>query len=147
SATYRVRGVSTVKGKGKWSEEIEVKSAQLPEELVLPFEEDDDHPWTMHERELAFLDELEDVSSRVKVEEIGRSGEDRPMHVVRFGVNSSPNNEEIANRPTVLLTAGTHGDEKGSQEGMLFFMRDLATSQEPEVIDFLNTYAVLVIPK
>lgn len=146
-ATYRIRGESTVKGKGDWSEAIEVKSPPLPDELVLPFEQDDGNPWTMHERELDFLDELEAVSSRVKVEEIGRSGEDRPMHLVRYGVDGPPDDEEIAERPTVLLNAGTHGDEKGSQEGMLLFMRELATSQDADVIDFLNSYAVLIIPK
>jgi hypothetical protein len=146
TATYRVRGVSALAGAGPWSEPIEVQAAPLPDELALPFEGDPDGEWTSIAAEHAFLADLESTSPRVGVEEIGRSGQDRPLHLVRVGRDAPPTDQEIAGKPTILVACSQHGNEPAAREGCLWFLRELGTSEDAEVLDWLDAYAVLVIP-
>jgi hypothetical protein len=146
AGTYRVRGISVLAGEGDWSEPVDVTATSLPADHLLTFETEADAPWTMEAEELAFLDALAADSPRMSYEQIGESGEGRPVHLVRIGRDAPPDDDEIANRPTALITGGNHGNEVAGRQGVLFLLRNLATSNDPEVLDWLDTYAILIIP-
>ncbi|WP_166349898.1 M14 family zinc carboxypeptidase [Phytoactinopolyspora limicola] len=146
SATYRVRGINALLGAGEWSAPVDITADPLPDEHRLEFEVEPDHPWTSHEEELAFLADIAAASDRMDYEEIGRSGEDRPIHLVRIGRDGPPDDHEIADRPTVLITGGNHGNEQAGRKGVLLLLRELATSTNSRVTDWLDTYTVLVVP-
>lgn len=146
SGSYRVRGVSVLAGAGEWSAPIEVSAAPVPDELALTFELEPGSPWITDDELQTYLDDLVAASPRVSYDVVGNSGEGRPIYLARFGLDGPPDDAEIAERPTVLIGGGNHGNEQAGREGVMFLMRELATSEDPEVLDWLETYAVLVVP-
>src|SRR5690606_10622891 len=65
-----------------------------------------------------------------------RSLSDRAIRLVRVGQEGNPS----------LFVTSPHGDEPSGREGILQWVRDLATSTDPEVVSYLNKFTVYAIP-
>jgi hypothetical protein len=121
--------------------------------------------YTRHDRMAEYLRELDRLSDRVHVEEIGRSYEARPLLAVWV---TSPANHarrehlraahatladpdapavDPAQVPVVVgLYYSVHGNETSSGEAMLLTAWHLAASRDPEVARWLDNAVVLIDP-
>ncbi len=121
--------------------------------------------YTRHDRIVDYLRELERLSDRVHVQEIGRSYEERPLLAVLV---TSPANHARRDRiraahasladpdapaidpaqvPVVVgLYYSVHGNETSSGEAMLLTAWHLAASRDPEVARWLDNAVVLIDP-
>ncbi len=105
-----------------------------------------DGSWTTHQEELDFLKDLEGKSDLVKVEEYGTSAEGRPMHLVKVGKNARESDEDIAAGRTLFIVGTFHGNEPSGREMALQTMRDLAFSDDPEMIELMEKSTILFLP-
>ena len=110
------------------------------------FEDRDGDGWTTLDEELDFLDELAEKSDRVTYSQIGESVEERPIHLVRVGYPAPPSDEEIAAGRNILIMGTPHGNEPAGREMTLKLMRDLAFTDDPELLDLMSKSTVLFVP-
>ncbi|MFP5218980.1 MAG: M14 family metallocarboxypeptidase [Actinomycetes bacterium] len=96
--------------------------------------------WTTHEEELAFL-ELVAASRRVGIDEVGRTVEGRPLHLVRLAV---PGRQDA--RPTTMVVGSQHGNEPAGRETALAWLRDLAFTDDELLVEQLKGQTLLFIP-
>lgn len=122
---------------------LQVLPAQLPE---TGFESRGDDGTTTNDEELAFLDEVAATSPRVAISAVGESSQGRPLHLVRLGHPAPPADQVIADGSNVLVVGGQHGNEPAGREMALQLLRDLAFTDDPELIDQLSQTAILVLP-
>lgn len=121
--------------------------------------------YTRHDQVVAYLRELDRLSDRVSVEEIGRTYEGRPLLAVTItsGANqgrlavlqaahaavSDPNAAapDPARTPVVVsLYYGVHGNETSSGEAALLTAYYLTASRSAEVQDWLDKAVVVIDP-
>jgi hypothetical protein len=95
---------------------------------------------------LAFLSDLQTVTEKVLVEEIGTTGLGRPILTVYLGdpVAATPDTPLWSDKPTVLITGSIHGDEPVGREAALQLIRDLTVGAHQEVLRAVN---VIVVPQ
>jgi hypothetical protein len=77
------------------------------------------------------------ASPEVRLREIGRSREGRPLHLVtlaRPGI-SDPWEAHASGRPILFIGAQVHGDEPAGKEGLMLFARDLAVGALNHLLD------------
>ncbi|GAB3797959.1 M28 family peptidase [Virgibacillus kimchii] len=110
------------------------------------FEDRDGESWTTHDEELAFLEEVAALSDRVTYTELGRTVEDRPLHLVRVGYPEPPSDEEIAEGRNMLTIGTQHGNEPAPREMTLQTLRNLAFTEDPELLDQMSETTFLFIP-
>jgi hypothetical protein len=110
------------------------------------FEDRDGDSWTTYEEELAFLEEVAASSDRVSYTEIGRTVEDRPLHLVRVGYPEPPSDEEIAEGRSMLTIGTQHGNENAPREMNLQMLRNLAFTEDPELLEQMSETTFLFIP-
>ena len=102
--------------------------------------------WTTHEEEIAFLAEVDARSDRVSIEIIGRSIQNLPLHLVRIG-HPSPRSPEAARAlPVQLNICSQHGNEPAGREACLRWLRDLAFTDDPVLVDQMQRQTILFIP-
>ncbi|MFJ8147863.1 M14 family metallocarboxypeptidase [Streptomyces sp. NPDC096048] len=94
--------------------------------------------WTSQPEEQALLAAADRASSRVTVDRIGTTKQDRPLQLVTIGRHSAPNK--------VLLVCSQHGDEPSGREACLSTVRDLAYAKDRRTRRFLDRTTVLVVP-
>ncbi|WP_227002617.1 M28 family peptidase [Salicibibacter kimchii] len=122
-------------------------SAQENEEPpTTGFEDSGGEEWTSHEDELAFLEEVAEQSERMTYSEIGTSLEDRPLHLVKIGAPEPPSDEEVTDGNNMLVIGSQHGNEPAGQEMALQLLRDLAFTEDPELVEQLNEATIMFIP-
>ena len=110
------------------------------------FEERGGIGFTTHAEELTFLDEVGAGSARVTVSQIGSSVQGRPIHLVRLGHPLPPSDEEIAVGQAILIVGSQHGNEPAGREAALQFLRDLAFTEDGELLQALSDATILFIP-
>lgn len=112
------------------------------------FEDSDGAVWTSHQGELDFLAEVAARSSRVSVEEVGRSHEDRPLHLVRLGDPAPRSLADLAERdePVMLFVCSQHGNEPAGREACLQWLRDLAFTDAAALVRQLSRQTILFVP-
>ena len=98
------------------------------------FEERDGASWTTHAEELAFLAAVDAGSPRATVEVIGTTLEDRPIHLVRLGAPAPRTAAQARRQPVELHVCTQHGNEPAGREACLIRLRDLAFSDDAEVL-------------
>jgi hypothetical protein len=97
--------------------------------------------------EYAYTAALDAASDRVRVVEIGRTIENRPINMFIIGYPApKPTAQAISNSPTALVNCNVHGNEPSSREACLILARELAFGTEPRVYDLLSTTTVLLVP-
>src|SRR5688500_345763 len=89
--------------------------------------------WTTHEEELAFLEAVDAQSERVTMTEIGRTQDDRPLHLVAIGDPGPRAAAEARQEPTSLFICSQHGNEPAGREACLRWLRDLAFSTDAAI--------------
>ena len=109
------------------------------------FEQRNGASWTTHEEELAFLEDVDRQSSRVKVDRIGRTAQGRPLHLVRVG-DRPPKERDALREPTVLFVCSQHGNEPAGREACLRLLRDLAFAEDAATLELLATRSFLFVP-
>jgi dipeptidyl-peptidase 4 len=92
---------------------------------------------TTPEGVLGFYEELAARSPHVRVREVGRSAEERPILAVTLArpAVAEPWEAQRTGKPIVFVGAQVHGDEPGSKEGMMLFARDLALGPLQQLLD------------
>lgn len=104
--------------------------------LKTGFESRDGSDWTSLREEQSFLGDLDVVSERVSVSEIGRSLEDRPIRLIAVGPPRA--RRQIAAGSSALFVCGQHGSEPAGREACLQMARDAAGD--------LESATLLVVP-
>lgn len=109
------------------------------------FETSEGAAFTTPEEEVAFLAAVAAGSDRVRLDVIGTSAAGRPLHLVQ--VAAPPVGPETAReRPTAMLVCSQHGNEPAGREACLAFLRDLAYTQDPQLVSLLTTTSFLFVP-
>ena len=102
--------------------------------------------WTTHAEELAFLEDVaRRRSDRVHVEVIGRTFEDRPIHLVTLGAPVVANAPALT-VPTTLVVGSQHGNEPAGREAALQLLRDLAFTEDAALVRQLGEQAIQFVP-
>ena len=110
------------------------------------FEERNGASWTTHDEEVAFLEAVDAASDRVTLTEIGRTLEDRPLHLVSIG-HPAPRIAAGARAvPVSLFICSQHGNEPAGREACLRWLRDLAFTEDPTLLAQLHDQVVLFVP-
>jgi hypothetical protein len=110
------------------------------------FEKRDGADWTTHEEELEFLDEVDRLSKRVKIEVIGHTKEKRPLHLVKLGAPAPASPGRARNQPSLLFVRSQHGNEPAGRETCLKMLRDLAFTDKGSLVDQLRETTILFVP-
>ncbi len=100
------------------------------------FESRDGEDWTSLREEQDFLRELGAASDKVRVTEIGRSLEDRPIQLVTVGPSRTA--REIAGGTSALFVCEQHGSEPAGREACLQMARDS--------VHVMSSSTLLVVP-
>ena len=120
--------------------------AQAGERPRTGFEKSDGANWTTHEEELAFLADVDRLSERVTMEVIGRTLEDRPMHLVKVGEPAPHSRLASQAQPTIMFVCSQHGNEPAGRETCLKLLRDLAFTDDPVLVEQLSNTTMLFVP-
>ena len=97
--------------------------------------------------EHAYTAAIEELSDRVRVVEIGRTLQDRPINMFVLGYPNPPATaEEIADSATALVNCNVHGNEPSSREACLIMARQLAFGDDERTLDLLSNVTVLLVP-
>ena len=122
-------------------------AAAAPEEPPQTgFEQSGGAEWTTHEQEVEFLAAVDDLSKRVEVDVIGETEEGRPLHLVQIG-NPAPRSAAAARKvPTVLYVCSQHGNEPAGREACLKLLRDLAFTDDADLVAQLKSMTILFVP-
>ena len=110
------------------------------------FEQRDGASWTTHEEEVAFLQAVAAGSPRVALSEIGRTKQNRPLHLVEIGAPGPVGRDASLSRPTVLTVCSQHGNEPSGREACLRTLRDLAFSTDAATVALLEKTTFLFVP-
>ena len=104
------------------------------------FEQREGASWTTHEEELAFLAAVA-RSPRVRTEVIGSTLEGRPLHLLTV---TQPRARAVA--ASTMVVGSQHGNEPAGRETALAWLRDLAFTTDPLLVQQLRSQAVLFVP-
>lgn len=110
------------------------------------FERSDGGQWTSLAQERRFLQRVDRMAQRMKLERVGRSSEGRPLNLAKIGVPGPHSARESQRRPTVLFVCSQHGDEPAGREACLSLIRDLSFTYGSAYVDQLEDMTVLVMP-
>jgi hypothetical protein len=110
------------------------------------FEEGEGADWTSHEGELGFLAAVDEASDRVEIDTIGRTKEGRPLQLVQIGYPTPAPRTAALRRPTTLFVCSQHGNEPAGREACLQRLRDLAFTDDAELIAQLREQTILFVP-
>ena len=117
------------------------------ENLRTQWEQNDAATFTSDANEYAYTAALDAASERVRVVEIGRTVQGRPINMFIIGYPAPwPTAEEVSNHPAALLNCNVHGNEPSSREGCMIMARELAFSDDPRTLDLLRNMNVLIVP-
>lgn len=103
--------------------------------------------FTSDVNEYAYTAALDAASDRVRVVELGRTLQNRPVNMFIIGYPAPPATAaEISDRPTALVNCNVHGNEPSSREACLILARELAFANDPRTLEILSHTTVLLVP-
>ncbi len=102
--------------------------------------------WTTAEEEQHYLAQLDEAERRLEVSQIGTTKQGRPIQLVQVDARRPRPQERVARRSSILFVCSQHGDEPSGREACLQLMRDVATSDDPELVADLRRTTLLFIP-
>lgn len=116
------------------------------ENLRTQFELTNGAQLTSDVNEYAYTAALAEASDRVRVVEIGRTVLDRPINMFVIGhPKPLPTAAAIRNHPSVLLQCHVHGNEPSMRESCMILARELAFTDDPELVDIMTRTTVLMV--
>jgi hypothetical protein len=111
------------------------------------FEQTNGASYTSDLNEYAYTAALDEASDRVRVVEIGRTLQGRPINMFVFGYPKPLRSESrISRSPTVLIQCNVHGDEPSMRESCLILARELAFTDDRTLLDIMSRATVLIVP-
>ena len=111
------------------------------------FEQTNGAQYTSDLNEYAYTAALDAASDRVRVVEIGRTVQGRPINMMIFGhPEPLPSAARISATPTALIQCHVHGNEPSMREACLILARRLAFSDEPDVLASMAGRTILIVP-
>jgi hypothetical protein len=125
-----------------------------PAELLTAWEKRDaeptevaQRPYTNTDEEAAFTAALDAASDRIRVVELTRTIQNRPLNLFIIGYPKPPDTAaEISASPTYWVNCNVHGNEASGRETCFTMARQLATTQDPAILDMLSKMTVLIMP-
>lgn len=109
------------------------------------FERRDGASWTTLKEESAFLAEVDDRSARVEIDQIGGTIRGRPLRLARVGEPAPPPSGRASDQ-VALFVCSQHGNEPAGRETCMQWLRDLAFSTDPELVDLMRSWTLLFVP-
>ena len=110
------------------------------------FEARDGADWTTAAEEQAYLAQLDREQRRLEVSRIGTTTQGRPIQLVQVDARRPRPLDRVARRSSILFVCSQHGDEPSGREACLQLMRELATSDDPELVEGLRRTTILFVP-
>jgi hypothetical protein len=110
------------------------------------FEESEGATWTSHANEVAFLKKVDAASQRVEMDVIGETRGGKPLHLVRIGFPKPASRGKALKQPTTLFVCSQHGNEPAGREACLIRLRDLAFTDDAELLAQLRSQTILFVP-
>ncbi len=121
-------------------------SATAKEPPQTGFEQNGGTEWTTHEQELEFLAAVDKISDRVEIDVIGETAEGRPLHLVQLGFPKPVSAAQARRQPTLMFVCSQHGNEPSGREACLKLLRDLAFTDDADLIAQLKDTTILFVP-
>jgi len=104
-------------------------------------------PYTSTEEEAEFTAKLDAASERMRVVELTRTLQDRPMNLFIFGYPKPPDTaQEISDGPALAINCNVHGNEASGRESCFTMARQLALSDDPAITSLLSKMTILMVP-
>jgi hypothetical protein len=103
--------------------------------------------YTTDVNEYAYTAQLDAASERVRVVEIGRTIQGRPINMLIIGYPQAPRRtKDVARDSTALVNCNVHGNEPSSREACLILARELAFGRDRRTRQMLSRMTVLLVP-
>ncbi|MEU7975302.1 M14 family zinc carboxypeptidase [Micromonospora sp. NPDC049089] len=103
--------------------------------------------YTSDTDEYAYTAAIDALSDRVRVVELGRTVQNRPINMMVIGHPTPPATPQaVAATAPVAINCNVHGNEPGDREACLIMARQLAFSTDPRITDLLSHTTVLIVP-
>ncbi|MFJ7935553.1 M14 family zinc carboxypeptidase [Sporosarcina sp. NPDC096371] len=109
------------------------------------FEMRNGESWTTLEEEYDYLTKIDELSDNVRVTQEGTSVLGKPIHLIRVG-NPLLTDEEIADGRNMFIIGTPHGNEPAGREMALSLIRDIAFTEDPEMLALLKKTTFLFTP-
>jgi hypothetical protein len=111
------------------------------------FEQTNGASYTSDFNEFLYTAALDAASERVRVVEIGRTLQGRPINMFVFGYPGPLSSAaQISASPTTLIQCHVHGNEPSMRESCLILARELAFTDDPELLKIMERSTVLIVP-
>jgi hypothetical protein len=109
----------------------------FPNELRTHAERTGFEELTPHDEVVAFYRALARHSDDVRIQEIGRSREGRPMLAVTLArpAVAEPWEAHASGKPIVFIGAQVHGNEPAGKEGLMLFAREVALGNAQDLLE------------
>lgn len=124
---------------------LAVAQDEAPAKLQTAFEQSGGRTWTTHPQSLAFYRALDAATDKVKVTNIGRTIQGRPLQLVAVGAPAPKSQAEAAAGSVALFTCSVHGNENSGRESCMQLARDLALSTDSAVTRMLERTTMLFV--
>jgi Zinc carboxypeptidase len=117
------------------------------EDLRTQWEQTQAAQFTSDVNEYAYTAALDAASERVRVVEIGRTLQNRPINMFIIGFpRPPPHVNAVAGSTSALVNCNVHGNEPSSREACLIMARELAFADDPRTLSVLSNTTVLLVP-
>jgi hypothetical protein len=103
--------------------------------------------YTSDVNEYAYTAAIDAASERVRVVEIGRTVQERPINMLVIGYPKPPATPEaVAATNPLMVNCNVHGNEPGDREACLIMARQLAFTKDSKTLGLLSKTTVLIVP-
>jgi hypothetical protein len=115
--------------------------------LRTAYEQNTNNPYTTDVQEAEYTAALDAASDRMRVVELARTFENRPVNLFIIGYPKPPDTAaEISAMPTYALNCNVHGNEASGRESCFTMARQLAFTEDPAILAMLSRMTVLIVP-
>ncbi|TCB94380.1 carboxypeptidase [Micromonospora zingiberis] len=103
--------------------------------------------YTSDVNEYAYTAAIDELSDRVRVVELGRTINNRPINMFVIGYPTPPATPDaVAATNPLLVNCNVHGNEPGDREACFIMARQLAFTEDPTTLDLLSKTTMLILP-
>src|SRR4051794_2262340 len=103
--------------------------------------------YTSDVEEAQYTAALDAASDRMRVVELARTLENRPMNLWIIGYPKPPDTaSEISAKPTYAINCNVHGNEASGRESCFTMARQLTSTEDPAILALLSKITVLMVP-
>ncbi len=116
-------------------------------DLRTAYEANTSGPYTTDVQEAEYTAALDAASDRLRVVELARTLENRPMNLYVIGYPKPPDTAAaISAMPTYAINCNVHGNEASGRESCFTMARQLAFTEDPAILAMLSRMTVLIVP-